>query len=161
MNSIFFIVIAGANALLDYLNKKIHNSIIQYLSSFVLSFVSTFLNFIYENIFHILTKFEKQSTWTKYYLSYSMKLTAFSFINSGVIPLLGEIYYPSEGHKNLINNMLMIFLLNSIYTPIRWTLDISYFKKKIQIWWLERKNDPDEEHGKTQKELNEFLNYHQ
>ena len=155
-NSIFFVVIAGVNALLDYINKKIHNSAIQYLTSFAISFVSNFLNYIYENIFHILTKFEKQSTWTKYYLSYSIKVTTFSFINSGILPLLGEIYNPSEGHKTLINNMLMIFLLNSIYTPIRWTLDFSYFKKKIQIWWLERKKEPDEEHGKTQKELNEL-----
>ena len=72
------------------------------------------------------------------------------------MPLLGEIYHPSNGHKTLINNMLMMFLINSIYTPIRWTLDLSYFKKKIQIWWLERKKDPDEEHGRTQKELNDL-----
>ena len=155
-NSIFFIIIAAINYLLDYINNKFHNPIVQYLTSFVISTVSTFLNYIYENIFHILTKLEKQSTWTKYYLSYSIKVTTFSFINSGILPLLGEIYNPSEGNKTLINNMLMMFLLNSIYTPIRWTLDISYFTKKIKIWWLERKKDPDEEHGKTQKELNEL-----
>ena len=155
-NSIFFVKLAGINALLDYINDKFHNQIVQYLTSFVISSVSTFLNYIYENIFHTLTKFEKQSTWTKYYLSYSIKVTTFSFINSGVLPLLGEIYNPSDGHKTLINNMLMMFLLNSIYTPIRWTLDISYFIKKIRIWWLERKKEPDEEHGKTQKELNEL-----
>ena len=72
------------------------------------------------------------------------------------MPLLGEIYHPSNGHKTLINNMLMMFIINSIYTPIRWTLDLSYFKKKIQIWWLERKKEPDEEHGRTQKELNDL-----
>ena len=155
-NSIFFVAIAGVNYLLDYINKKIHNQVIQYLTSFALSFISTFLNFIYENVFHILTRFEKQSTWTKYYLSYSIKLTTFSFINSGLMPLLGEISHPSDGHKTLINNMLMMFIINSIYTPIRWTLDLSFFKKKIQIWWLERKKDPDDEHGLTQKELNEL-----
>ena len=155
-NSICFVIIAGLNALLDYINEKYPHPIVQYLTSLVISFASNILNYIYENIFHILTKFEKQSTMTKYYLSYSIKLTIFSFINSGVLPILGEIYNPSEGHKTLINNMLMIFLLNSIYTPIMWTLNISFFSKKIQICLLERKKDPDEEHGKTQKELNDL-----
>ena len=155
-NSIFFVILAAINSLLDYINKKFDNPVVQYLTSFAISFVSTFLNYIYENIFHILTKFEKQSTWTNYYLSYSIKVTTFSFINSGVLPLLGEIYNPSKGHQTLINNMLMMFILNSIYTPIRWTLDFSYFTKKIRIWWLERQKDPDDEHGKTQKELNEL-----
>ena len=155
-NSIFFVILAAINELLDYINKKFDNQVVQYLTSLAISFASTFLNYIYENIFHILTKFEKQSTWTNYYLSYSLKVTTFSFINSGILPLLGEIYNPSNGHITLINNMLMMFLLNSIYTPIRWTLDISYFIKKIRIWWLERQKEPDDEHGKTQKELNEF-----
>ena len=52
--------------------------------------------------------------------------------------------------------MLMIFLLNSIYIPIRWTLNISFFRKKINICLLERMKEPDEEHGKTQKELNDL-----
>ena len=155
-NSICFVIIASINALLDYINKKYPHPIVQYLTSLVISCISTALNYIYENIFHILTKFEKQSTMTKYYLSYSIKLTIFSFVNSGILPLLGEIYHPSDCHKTLINNMLMIFLLNSIYTPIRWTLNISFFRKKINICLLERTKEPDEEHGKTQKELNDL-----
>ena len=155
-NSICFVIIAGLNALLDYINKKFRHPFVQYLTSLVISLVSTILNYIYENIFHFLTKFEKQSTMTKYYLSYSLKLTIFSFINSGILPLLGEIYNPSDGHKTLINNMLMMFLLNSIFTPILWTLNISFFKKKIKIWLLERMKVPDEEHGLTQKELNDL-----
>ena len=155
-NSICFMIIAGLNALLDYINKKFKHPIVQYLTSLVISFASTILNYIYENIFHILTKFEKQTTWTKYYLSYSIKLTIFSFINSGILPLLGEIYHPSDGHKTLINNMLMMFLLNSILTPLLWTLNISYFKNRIKICLLERMKDPDDEHGLTQKELNDL-----
>ena len=155
-NSIGFVVIAGLNELLDFINKKFPNPFIQYATSLVISCFTTFINYIYENIFHILTKFEKKSTMTKYYLSYSIKLTIFSFINSGILPLLGEIYNPSEGHKTLINNMFMIFILNSIYTPIKWTLNFTYFKKRISICLLERKKDPDEEHGKTQKELNDL-----
>ena len=155
-NSICFVIIASLNYLLDYINKKFPHPIVQYLTSLAVSFVSNILNYVYENIFHILTKFEKQSTWTKYYLSYSVKLTIFSFINSGVLPLLGEIYNPSDGHRTLINNMLMMFLLNSIYTPIRWSLDFSFFKKKIQICLLERMKNPDDEHGRTQKELNDL-----
>ena len=139
-NSICFVIIAALNALLDYINKKYPHPIVQYITSLVISFVSTTLNYIYENIFHILTKFEKKSTMTEYYLSYSIKLTIFSFINSGILPLLGEIYNPSDGHKTLINNMLMMFLLNSIYTPVMWTLNISFFKKKNKNMFI-RKNE--------------------
>ena len=155
-NSICFVIIAALNYLLDYINKKFPHPAVQYLTSLAISCISTGLNYLYENIFHILTKLEKKSTWTKYYLSYSIKLTIFSFINSGILPLLGEIYNPSDGHRTLINNMLMMFLLNSIYTPIRWSLNFSYFKKKIQICLLERMKNPDDEHGKTQKELNDL-----
>ena len=155
-DSIGFAIIAGLNALLDYINKKFPHPLVQYGTSFVISCFSTILNYIYKNIFHILTKFERQTTWTQYYLSYSIKLTIFSFINSGILPLLGEIYNPSEGHKTLINNMFMMFVVNSIYTPIRWSLDFTYFGKKISIWLIERKKDPDEEHAKTQKELNDL-----
>ena len=155
-DSICLAIIAGLNALLDFINKKYPYEFVQYLTSLVISCVSTALNYIFENIFHILTKIEKQSTMTKYYLSYSLKLTIFSFINSGVLPFLGELYNPSEGHKTLICNMFMIFVVNSIYTPVRWTLNITLFKKQIEICLLERKKDPDEEHGLTQKELNDL-----
>lgn len=155
-NSIGFVIVAGVNALLDYINEKFPHPLVQYGTSLVISCFSTILNYIYENIFHFLTKFEKQTTWTKYYLSYSIKLTIFSFINSGILPLLGEIYNPSEGHKTLINNMFMMFVVNSIYTPIMWSLNFTYFGKKISIWLIERKKDPDEEHAKTQKELNDL-----
>ena len=155
-DSIGFVIIAGLNALLDYINEKFPHPLVQYGTSFVISCFSTILNYIYKNIFHILTKFEKQTTWTQYYLSYSIKLTIFSFINSGILPLLGEIYHPSEGHKTLINNMFMMFVVNSIYTPMRWSLDFTFFGKKISIWLIERKKDPDEEHAKTQKELNDL-----
>ena len=155
-NSIGFIIIAGLNALLDYINKQFPHPLFQYATSLVISCFSTALNYIYEKIFTILTKFEKQTTMTEYYLSYSIKLTIFSFMNSGILPLLGEIYNPSDGHKTLINNMLMMFALNSIYTPVMWTLNFTYFRKKISIWLIERKKEPDEEHAKTQKELNDL-----
>lgn len=155
-NSIGFVIIAGLNALLDFVNRTFPHPLVQYATSFVISLFSTFLNYIYENIFDILTNFEKQTTMTKYYLSYSLKLTIFSFINSGVLPLLSEIYHPTDGHKTLINNMFMMFVVNSIYTPIKWSLNFTYFGKRISIWLIERKKDPDEEHAKTQKELNDL-----
>ena len=108
-----------------------------------------------------LTKREKQSTTTNYFLSKSIKLTIFSFMNYGIVPLISELYIKTKGYEYLIINMLMIFLINSFLVPISWTINFSYFYKKFRIWLIERKRaiydkETDINHEKTQKELNEL-----
>ena len=52
--------------------------------------------------------------------------------------------------------MLMMFLINAFVSPLMWTINITYFYKKFRIYLIERKENPDEHHHKTQDELNEL-----
>ena len=108
------------------------------------------------------TKMEKQKSMTNYYLSFSIKLSIFTFLTSALVPLIPEVLngkLKKHNNKNLITNMLFIFLANSFLTPILWTLNVPLIIKKIRIYLIERKSIPDSMHYKTQKELNELYEY--
>ena len=112
-----------------------------------------------EIIMEVFTKMEKPKSMTSYYLSYSIKLSFFTFMTSSLVPFLSNYY--SERLKNhdnatLINNMFFLFLTNSFLKPIIWTINIPLILKKIRIFFIERKKDPDSMHFKTQKELNDL-----
>ena len=157
-----FAAIYGLNLLQMYVdeNQKSQTShvVLLYVISFVISGVTSGMDVLLEIVLEILTKWEKQMTWTNYYLSYSVKLTFFSFINSAILPTFCEFFINnSDGHEILISNMLMKFLINAIVTPAMWTLSVGYFLKKIRIYFIEKK-DP-EEIDMNQKELNDLYEY--
>ena len=89
---------------------------------------------------------------TNFYLSYSKKLTLFSFINSALIPFFVD-RDSSKGHAILIDNMLMKFLVNDFVTPLMWTINFSCVKKKYRQYLIEREG---ENTYYNQKELNEL-----
>ena len=95
---------------------------------------------------------------TNFYLSYSVKLTFFTFISSGIVPLVCHIIENGKGNKYeyLVDDMLIIFLSNSFISPLLWTFDLIYIYKKIKICLMERKKDPDSNHNMTQRVLNEL-----
>ena len=147
------------------LDKSDNNDLLLYLLSLGITAVTSAIDFILEIILKTLTKYEKQATKTDFFLSYSIKLTFFTFLNSALLPLFSEIVVnqTDTGYKILISNMLMKFLVNAFVTPIMWTMNVGFFMKKIQIWFIERKikseeNLPEEEKtfDKNQKELNEL-----
>ena len=116
------------------------------------------MDILLEIVLEKLTKWEKQTTWTNYYLSYSLKLTLFSFVNSAILPTFCEFFLSkSDGYEILISNMLMKFLVNAIVTPAMWTLSVGYFLKKIRIYFIEKKKEDEISHN--QKELNELYEY--
>ena len=157
---ICFIIVTTLNYLQKYIDeKKDYHIVVAYIISLLISCCISIINLIFEKILDFLTKREKQSTTTNYYLSKSIKLTFFSFINQGIIPLISELYIESNGYEYLIINMLMIFLVNAFLIPISWTLSFSFIYKKFRIWLIERNIDEDDNdgnHEKTQKELNEL-----
>ena len=107
-------------------------------------------------ILDFFTKMEKQKTMTEYYRSYIVKLTLFSFFTSAVVPLMFELIEKSDEYQILISNILMMFLVNALVTPIMWTMNFTYFLKKFQICLIERKSEVDSKHKLTQRELNEL-----
>ena len=157
-----FAAIYGLNLLQMYVDEHQANHtthiVLLYVISFAITGVTSGMDVLLEIVLEILTKWEKQTTWTNYYLSYSLKLTLFSFVNSAILPTFCEFFINnSDGYEILISNMLMKFLVNAIVTPAMWTLSVGYFLKKIRIYFIEKKKPEDIE--MNQKEMNELYEY--
>ena len=136
----------------DKENKTTH-TVLLYVISFGITGVTSVIDIVLEIVLEKLTKWEKQTTWTNFYLSYSLKLTLFSFLNSAVIPIVCEfVINKSNGYQFLINNMLMKFLVNAFVTTIMWTVNVGCVLKLFRRCIIERK---DKIHY-NQKELNEI-----
>ena len=154
-----FGLVLALTYLQDYSNDHFweENTLVKYGVSLIITGVISGMNSFFQFLLKIFTKYEKQTSMTNYYLSFSVKLTWFTFLTSAVVPLASNYVQNSWGeNQNLVNNMLMMFLVNSFVTPILWTCNIGYIIKKIQIWILESRKDPDLHHYKTQKELNDL-----
>ena len=159
---ISFAAIYGLNLLQMYVDEHQANHtthiVLLYVISFAITGVTSGMDVLLEIVLEILTKWEKQTTWTNYYLSYSLKLTLFSFVNSAILPTFCEFFINnSDGYEILISNMLMKFLVNAIVTPAMWTLSVGYFLKKIRIYLIKKKKPEDIE--MNQKEMNELYEY--
>jgi ABC-type multidrug transport system fused ATPase/permease subunit len=127
--SICFLIVTYLNYLQKYIDEKKNSHIIQ---SYIISLMISCCILI-------------------------IKLSLFSFINSGIVPLMSELFNKTEEYEYLVNNMFSIFLVNATITPILWTLNFSFIYKKIRIFLTERKKKfKDYYHGKTQRELNEL-----
>ena len=136
----------------DKENKTTH-TLLLYVISFGITGVTSVIDIILEIVLEKLTKWEKQTTWTNFYLSYSLKLTLFSFLNSAVIPIVCELVInKSNGYQFLINNMLMKFLVNAFVTTIMWTVNVGCVLKLFRQCLIERKDKI----NYNQKELNEI-----
>ena len=153
-------IIFALNKLQEKVDKKNENNhlIYLYLISFLISVIVDVIDFSLEEILKYLTKKERQLSMTDYYLSNSVKLTIYSFLNDAIMPLISEFLNKSDGYKILISNMLMIFLEKSFVTPIRWTINLDFLMKRFKIFLLERNviRNNEGEIGLTQKELNDL-----
>ena len=151
----FGIVLLLTNLQIESKEKNLsQNTLINYSLSFSITIVITLLNLLFEKILGFLTEFECQKTKTKFQLSYSVKLSLFTFLTSGIVPLFAN--YSKNGwgeNDNLIQNIFIIFLTNALLTPLMWTLNFEYLIKKIRQYFIEKKK---ENNNKTQKELNEI-----
>ena len=147
---ICFIIILALNYVQIKFKKNENNKKFKYLVSLIITLIISILNLVFTYVLSYLTKKERQISMTNYYLSYSIKLTLFTFITSGIIPLLSCNYYNSKSNYDLlVTNMLTLFLSNSFLTPIMWTMNFGFLLKKIKICLVEKKYE-----YYTQKELN-------
>ena len=149
-----FVIIVLLNKVQEDINEKDTSGHITllYVLSLVITVVTSVIDVILEIVFQTFTEWERHTTMTNFYLSYSIKITIFSFLNSGLLPLISELLInKSEGYEILISNMLMKFLVNAFVSPIMWTLSVSYYLKQAQIFLYKRKKILG---TKTQKDLN-------
>jgi len=124
-----------------------------------------------------LTHLEKQISTSNYILSLSIKITIFTFLNSAIVPLLSKHivrlinesdedknnpYYKRNRERNnlLIDDMLIYFIVNAIFSPLLWTFNFTLIYKCLRIkCCIERGSDPNKNHYMNQWELNKLYEY--
>ena len=147
----FFIILFLNDVQIEKTKNNSNNFVIKYGISISITLVISILNTIFQFILETLTKNEKHISNTDYYLSFSIKLTIFTFLTSGIIPLISSYYHSQSKYDLLLTNMLTLFLSNSILTPIMWSLNFEFLKKQLQICLIKNNYE-----NYTQHELNKI-----
>ena len=156
-----FVIVLVLNHIQYKKEADLENDVIlKYGLSFAITAVTSGINAIVKILFQNFSELEKMWTYTDKYLSLSVKLTIFTFINSAVIPLLTNfIEFGWESHENLVNNMLTTFLSGSFLAPMMSLSCYDYILYKFWIWfYVTRKYTDEKEPLKefTQEELNTY-----
>ena len=132
----------------------------KYAVSLAMTIIISIVNILFELILEILTKKEHHISLTNFNLSFSVKLSICTFVNSAIVPLISNIIVSSKKHEIdsdlLVSNMLTMFAVNSIVSPLMWTFNVGFYLNKLIIWKLET-NKTNQEW--TQKALNELYEY--
>jgi hypothetical protein len=110
----------GLNEIQYRLNEKQSNTFLKYFLSFLISIIIALINSLARLVLKIITfKFEAIETRTFYYISLSLKISTFTFINIAIIPLLSNYIRHEWGNNDiLLNNILMIFITNIALAPL-------------------------------------------
>ena len=177
-----FAIVFGLTFAQDYLydderGTKSTNIFLKYLISLAITIVINIINTCIKLVLEKLTYLEKQISTSNYILSLSIKITIFTFLNSAIVPLLSKHivrlinesdadknnpYYKRNRERNnlLIDDMLVYFIVNAIFTPLLWTLNFTLIYKFLRIkCCIERGSDPNNNHYLNQWELNKLYEY--
>ena len=164
----FIVIVVSFNivVILTLAQKKIDNlpfgaqKISRFIMSLGMTGVISLVNVIFQGMLEKLTKLERHMSITDHTLSFSVKLTLFTFANSAIVPLISIVKIGDDpNYELLINNIFMIFLVNSFVSPVMWTFNVGFCLKKWKIWNLENKQNANMRHNMSQKELNELYEY--
>ena len=136
------------------------NTFVKYFLSLLISIVLAVSNIVGEIVLVKLSVMEKIEYKTSFYVSFSIKLTVYTFIIIAILPLVSNYINGDWGNNDLlVNNMLMIFITNIILPPILFYLSPGLgikIYKRIKAR-LELKNVKLEKSTYTQGELNEIF----
>ena len=151
-------ILIGLNRLQRYVAEK-QKDFWKYFISFFISIIIAVTNFVGKLLFKKLTNLEKIEVKTNFYISYSIKLTIFTFVTIAILPLVSNIIFGLNGSDILINNLLMIFITNILLPPLLFYFGpdfaIKLYKRtKVR---LDLKNVKYEKSIYTQGELNEIF----
>ena len=144
-------------------NDKNINLFIKYLLSLIISIIISVINYVFTLVLEYFTKKEKHLSRINYTLSLSIKLSILTFFNSAIIPLLSKhiivkkkVMYDYNIDRNnlLVSDMLILFAINAIFTPLLWTFNFDLILRAFRIYLIERNKEPDKSHYMTQKQLN-------
>ena len=135
----------------------------KYAVSLGMTVAISIVNIIFQSMLQSLTDLERHMSITDYNLSFSIKLTVFTFVNSAIVPLISNVIMNINrfaiNYELLVSNILMMFLVNGFVSPLMWTFNIGFYLKKWQIWSIESKKNPNMHHKMTQRDLNDLYEY--
>ena len=159
---VLLVVTLGVIIALNYLQRKIkekQKNFWEYVISFLISIILAVVTAVGKIIFKKLTFMEKIEIKTYYYISYSIKLTLFTFITIAVLPVVSNYIFGLNGSDILVNNLLMIFITDIFLPPVLFYLgpDLALKIFKRSKARLELKNVKLEKSTYTQRELNEIF----
>ena len=153
-----FWIIFGLNALQRVITEN-QKDFWKYVISLLISIIIAVTNYVGKLLFKKLTFIEKIEIKTHFYISYSIKLTIFTFVTIAILPLISNLITGKKGTDILINNLFMIFITNIFLPPLLFyfgpDLAIKFYKRTKAR--LELKNTKYEKSTYTQGELNEIF----
>jgi hypothetical protein len=151
-------IIIGLNALQRLITEK-QKDFWKYVISLLISIIIAVTNYIGKLLFKKLTFIEKIEIKTHFYISYSIKLTIFTFVTIAILPVISNLIFGGDGTDILVNNLFMIFITNIFLPPLLFyfgpDLAIKFYKRTKAR--LELKNTKFEKSTYTQGELNEIF----
>ena len=155
-------IIIGLNKLQNKVsqNNFTANEFLKYFLSFLISIMLAVANIVGEIVLQKLTIMEKIEYKTNFYISFSIKLTVYSFIIIAILPIAANYINNHWGNNDLlVNNMLMIFITNILLPPVLFYLSpglVIKIYKRIKAK-LDLKSVKLEKSIYTQGELNEIF----
>ena len=157
-----FCIVIGLNEAQYKITEEGENNIfLRYFISFLISITIAIINSLGRLILRVITqKFEAIETRTDYYISLSIKISVFTFINTNLVPLFSNYIFRKWGDNDiLLNNILMIFITNITLTPF-----VFYFGPKFCLKLsrrakarLDLQGIPLADSKYTQRELNKIF----
>lgn len=148
----------------DFQSKTKTNSdlFVEYFVSLLFSIINNIFNYIITQVMVLLSNKEKNVSQTRYLLSLSIKLSIFTFLNTGPLPVLVNYATNDESSKQIIiKNSLFIFIINSISTPFMYIINpfgiIRWYKRRNIEKNIEK--NPNYYIDMTQGELNTIFEY--
>ena len=151
-------IMIGLNYLQRYVTKKALH-FWKYVISVFVSIIIAVTNAIAELVLKKLTFLEKNEIRTKFYISYSIKLTIFNFLTIAVLPVVSNLIFGLKNSDLLVNNLLMIFIINILLPPL-----LFYFGPELALKLYQRtkarmklKDVKYENSEYTQGELNDYF----
>ena len=141
-------------------DKFAGKTFVKYLLSLLISVMLSVSTIVGEIVLEKLSIMEKIENKTSFYVSFSIKLTVYTFIIIAILPLVSNYINGNWGNNDLlVNNMLMIFIMNILLPPILFYLSPGLLiknYKRIKAT-LDLNNVKLEDSIYTQGELNEIF----
>ena len=161
LTGISFSIVLSLNIFQIDNEKKVKNKFfLKYGLSLVISIVISIVNLLIRLLFQKFGDYEKPWTYTNKYLFTSIKLTLFTFVNSGLVPLISNVLKNGwDEHQMLLNNMFVIFICSAIISPLLSLTCFDLLLQKLILWFFITRKYTSEVTSipLSQKQLNDYF----